>query len=223
VRPQRRGLAQAASPSRFARLPREDRLALWMVLPPVLALSVHGRIANPWSPDGNGLLRPAQAGLRKTEPARGVALAVPQRSPVGRLLRPEAGQVTGRKLTGAFAPWVHFSGIALAPRDREALLARERAAMLPAWMALAEPRLLGPAAISRPLRHASSPRRPRVAAPADHAGRHGRGARAAAGPASDPLSVRLRARTCGPGLAGRAGRSGGLAGRGSSRPPCGLL
>jgi hypothetical protein len=129
--------AQAVSPPWFARLPREDRLALWIALV-VLALIGYMHNLNTWSADGKGLLRPAQVGLWKTELVLGIALAVPLLSTLRRLLRPTAGQVAGREFTKEFALYVNFSGIALALWDREALLTREVGAMLLAWIALAE-------------------------------------------------------------------------------------
>jgi hypothetical protein len=130
-------LAQSRPAPRLARLQREDWLALWIVLV-VLALIGYLHNANVWRPDGQGMLRPQQIGLWKTELVLGVALAVPLLSSLRRLLHPAAGQVVGREFTKEFALYVNFSGIALALWDREALLTREFAAMLLAWVALAE-------------------------------------------------------------------------------------
>lgn len=119
------------------RLARDDRLALWIVL---VVLTIIGYLhnANEWGPDGRGLLRPTQVGLWKTELVLGVALAVPLLGVLGRLWRPGMPSLAGQRFAREFALYVNFSGIALALWDGDALLSREVAATLLAWVALAE-------------------------------------------------------------------------------------
>jgi hypothetical protein len=121
----------------LARMPREDRLALWIVL---VCLAVIGTLhnSNSWGPDGKGLLRAEDVSLWKTELVLAVALAVPLINTLLRMMRPDSAPMLGRQFAREFALYINFSGIALALWSGDALLSRSVAATLLGWVALAE-------------------------------------------------------------------------------------
>jgi len=121
----------------LARMQREDRLALWIVL---VCLTVIGYLhnSNSWGPDGKGFLRAGDVSLWKTELVLGVALAVPLINTLLRFAHPVQTAPVGRQFAREFALYINFSGIALALWSGDAVLSRSMAATLVAWAALAE-------------------------------------------------------------------------------------
>jgi hypothetical protein len=121
----------------LARMPREDRLALWIVL---VCLTVIGYLhnSNSWGPDGKGFLRAGDVSLWKTEMVLGVALAVPLLNTLLRMAHPGPAAPVGRQFAREFALYINFSGIALALWSGDALMSRSVAATLLSWAALAE-------------------------------------------------------------------------------------
>jgi len=121
----------------LARMQRDDRLALWIVL---VCLTVIGYLhnSNSWGPDGKGFLRAGDVSLWKTELVLGVALAVPLINTLLRFAHPVQTAPVGRQFAREFALYINFSGIALALWSGDALLSRSVAATLLAWVALAE-------------------------------------------------------------------------------------
>ncbi|HOW46523.1 MAG TPA: hypothetical protein P5163_05440 [Rubrivivax sp.] len=131
------GAASLALWVRGARLRRDQRLALWIVLAVMLIIGyLHN--ANTWQPDGKGLLRPTETGLWKTELVLAVALAVPLIHTVGHRLRPRLAVPSGQLFAREFALYINFSGIALALWDGDARLSQAIGATLLGWVALAE-------------------------------------------------------------------------------------